>query len=281
MSYNNQGVWYRNAYFWEGQGFDNCLGHPQQQGEYHHHVNPRCLYDYTNTAVHSPIIGYSFDGYPIYGAWAFTFTNGTGPIKRMQSSYTTTTTTTRTNGPAVDNTYPVGCFMEDYVYTPGSGDLDDHNGRWCVTPEYPQGTYAYFATLNSSLTPEFPYTMYKTYYGIVQAGNTGGGSGHNTISESVTTYSPGATGLSENNLNLNYMLFPNPAQNYVHLFIDPIAQNNFDITVTDVNGKVVVTEHNIQPTIMYSFDLTKLSKGVYYFNIKNDKINRTEKILVN
>src|SRR5215216_2637480 len=38
QSYNNAGVWNRNAYYWEGQGFDNCLGHPQQQGEYHHHV---------------------------------------------------------------------------------------------------------------------------------------------------------------------------------------------------------------------------------------------------
>jgi hypothetical protein len=33
MSYNNQGVWNRNAYYWEGGGFDDCLGHPQQQGE--------------------------------------------------------------------------------------------------------------------------------------------------------------------------------------------------------------------------------------------------------
>ena len=59
MSYNNAGVWNRNAYFWEGQGFDNCLGHPQQQGEYHHHVSPKCLYDINNSSVHSPIIGYA------------------------------------------------------------------------------------------------------------------------------------------------------------------------------------------------------------------------------
>jgi hypothetical protein len=28
MSYNNQDIWNRNAYFWEGPGFDACLGHP-------------------------------------------------------------------------------------------------------------------------------------------------------------------------------------------------------------------------------------------------------------
>jgi len=64
MSYNNLGIWHRNAYFFEGPGFDDCLGHPQQQGEYHHHVNPKCLYDATDSTHHSPILGFAFDGYP-------------------------------------------------------------------------------------------------------------------------------------------------------------------------------------------------------------------------
>jgi hypothetical protein len=281
MSYNNAGVWYRNAYFWEGSSFDNCLGHPAQNGEYHHHVSPSCLYSTTASTVHSPIIGYAFDGYPVYGAYAFTFTNGTGAIKRMQSSYTTTTTTTRVNGPAVSSTYPVGCFLEDYVYTAGSGDLDARNGRFCVTPEYPSGTYAYFVTLDASLNPQFPYTMYKTYYGVVQSGNTGPGGGHNTISETVTTYTI-TTGLKEGKANITYQLYPNPAsQGFIHLFIDAVNQNNFDVTITDVTGKVVKSEKNIQPTITYTFDLTRLQKGIYFLQIKNDKVTRTEKIVIN
>ena len=72
MSYQNQGIWNRNAYYWEGSGFDNCLGHPQQQGEYHHHVSPTCLYNDADSLNHSPVIGYAFDGFPIYGAYAFT-----------------------------------------------------------------------------------------------------------------------------------------------------------------------------------------------------------------
>src|ERR1041385_4147979 len=144
QSYNNQGIWNRNAYYWEGGGFDNCLGHPQQQGEYHHHVSPTCLYNQADSTHHSPIIGYAFDGFPIYGAYAYTNTNGTGPIKRMTSSYVLSSNTTRVNGPAVSATYPAGCFLEDYSYVQGSGDLDDRNGRFCVTPEYANGTYAYF-----------------------------------------------------------------------------------------------------------------------------------------
>lgn len=281
MSYNNQGIWNRNAYYWEGSGFDNCLGHPQQQGEYHHHVSPSCLYNINNNTVHSPIIGYSFDGFPVYGAYAYTNTNGTGAIKRMTSSYQATTTAARVNGPSVSSTYPVGCFIEDYQYVAGSGDLDARNGRFCVTPEYPNGTYAYFVTLDASLAPAFPYTFFGTYYGVVQAGNTGPGSGHNTISESVSTYT-GTTGIHEQQNDITYQLYPNPAsQGFIHLFIDAVAQNNFDVTITDVTGKIVRSEKNIQPTISYTFDLVGLPKGLYIMKIKNDKITRTEKIVIN
>src|SRR6185312_11438411 len=153
MTYNNDGVWHRNAYYFEGPSFDNCLGHPDQSGCYHHHVNPKCLYNDADSTHHSPIIGYAFDGYPIYGAYGYANTNGTGGIKRMRPSYqlrkmvnrdTLPTGAVATQfGPAVSATYPLGDFMEDYKYIAGSGDLDTNNGRFCITPEYPNGTYAY------------------------------------------------------------------------------------------------------------------------------------------
>src|SRR6218665_911877 len=201
QSYNNAGVWNRNAYYWEGPGFDNCLGHPQQQGEYHHHVSPKCLYNMNNTQSHSPLIGYAFDGFPVYGAYAYANTNGTGGIKRMESSYVLSTNSSRTNGPAVGGNYPAGCFIEDYVFTQGAGDLDFRNGRFCITPEYPQGIYAYFVTLDASGQPAFPYTFFKSYYGVVQSGNIGNGpqdpGGHNTINETTTVYVPNGTGIGE------------------------------------------------------------------------------------
>ena len=65
--------------------------------------------------------------------------------------------------------------------------MDARNGRFCITPEYPSGTYAYFVTINSALAPIFPYTFYGTYYGVVQTGNTLNG-GHNTIPGTATQY---------------------------------------------------------------------------------------------
>lgn len=62
--------------------------------------------------------------------------------------------------------YPMGSFVEDYEYT-GNGNLDRRNGRYCVTPEFPGGTYAYFMTLDGSNNPAFPYILGDQFYGEV------------------------------------------------------------------------------------------------------------------
>jgi hypothetical protein len=265
QSYNNAGLWNRNAYYWEYPSFDNCLGHPQQQGEYHHHVNPKCLYDDTDSTHHSPIIGWAFDGFPVYGAYAYADTLGGGGIKRMKSSYTTVTTSSRSNGPTVSTQYPIGCFIEDYVYQAGLGDLDAHNGRYCVTPEYPQGTYAYFVTINDSLNPVFPYTMYGTYYGVVQTGNTGPNSGHVTVSESTTTFNGNTTDVNDLKHTLEMEVMPNPTNDYVFVYMDVNAPNNVKASVYDLTGKLLQTRENLQPSIAYSFDFTSYPAGIYVF----------------
>ena len=60
--------------------------------------------------------------------------------------------------------YPLGSFVEDYVFV-DDGHLDRRNGRFCITPEFPGGTYAYFMTLDASNQPEFPYILGDEYYG--------------------------------------------------------------------------------------------------------------------
>ena len=57
--------------------------------------------------------------------------------------------------------FVAGYFTEDYYYD-ASGDLDEHNGRFCKTPEFTQGIYAYFATVDNLVEPEFPYYIGHT-----------------------------------------------------------------------------------------------------------------------
>jgi len=50
---------------------DSCCGHPQQTGVYHYHKYPSCVKSpfADNGKQHSPIIGFGFDGFPVYGPY--------------------------------------------------------------------------------------------------------------------------------------------------------------------------------------------------------------------
>lgn len=196
-SYNNQNVWHQNANVVEAVSFDAAPGHPAPlQGQsgnpipgiYHYHQDPLGLLnqlDPGNTGQHhSPLLGFAFDGFPIYGPYGYANANGTGGIKRMASGYSLRSITQRTTlpsgqaassaGPDVSATYPLGYYLEDYSFTAGAGDLDQFNGRFAVTPEYPNGTYAYFATMDASGKAAYPYIVGPTYYGVVQTDDISG-----------------------------------------------------------------------------------------------------------
>lgn len=187
FSYQNQGVWRQNANVFEAASFDAAKGHPQQQGNYHYHQRPTALIeqlDPGNTGQkHSPIIGFAFDGFPIYGPYGFANADGTGGVERMETGYRTRNITVRNTlangqsvlpGPTVASV-ALGSYVEDYEYIAGLGDLDQYNGRFAVTPEYPEGTYAYFATIDAAGAPVYPYLIGPQYYGVVDTGNLQGG----------------------------------------------------------------------------------------------------------
>jgi hypothetical protein len=163
---------------------------------------------------HSPILGWVRDGFPVYGPYGYSnASNAASGLRRMVSGYQlrngalgtdNLAATGRTSipswavrlynvssnqsGPAVSTTYPLGRYMEDNAYlgdlgyTPGVDfDLDEYNGRWCVTPEFPGGTYAYFVAIGANGLPVFPYNIGRAFYG------TPSGAGVTTLAESVTT----------------------------------------------------------------------------------------------
>ena len=139
---------------------------------YAHLANPISLRNIlldTNPNNHSPILGFAYDGNPIYGPYGYTDPlNPSSSMKRMETSYRLKTE--RVGGPSVAD-YPLGQFIEDYRYQHRFGDLDDNNGRYCATPDYPDGVYAYFITIDSNNTPQFPYIIGDKYYSIPAESN--------------------------------------------------------------------------------------------------------------
>jgi len=221
------GVWLRDALFGEVETFDPCLAHQPGQGQYHNHVQPICLRSQLGDNVqivatgragsvyrekaapwtHSPILGWSLDGYPIYGPYGYSDPrNASSVVKRMKSGYRLREITRRDSlpdwalgyhpnvaqvlpasqqGPLVNERFPLGRYVEDYEFVSGLGDLDPFNGRIAITPDFPNGSYAYFVTLKDDGNPAFPYIIGLQYYGSVR---TQAGQGAATVPGDALDY---------------------------------------------------------------------------------------------
>ena len=175
--------WQRDATVWELAGQDAANGHPApvaggtpiggfEEGEYHHHFNPTSLRTQLgdNGTSHSPILGFAYNGFPVYGPFGFANADGTGGVVRMESSYRLKTGPRPTGPNDPGGTYD-GSYLQDWEYVAGLGHLNEHNMRFAVTPEYPGGTQAYYLTLNSGLTTMYPHIVGPNYFGVVVAEN--------------------------------------------------------------------------------------------------------------
>ena len=183
---------------------------------------------------HSPILGWVRDGLPIYGPYGYSNAlDSASGVRRMVSGFqlrngvngTDNLTTAgrgtipawaqrlynvgaAQSGPAVSTTYPIARYMEDYAYlgdltnsATGTNfqqgvefDLNEYNVRYCVTPEFPGGTYAYFVSIETNGTPKYPNNIGRAFFGSPT------GSSQTSIGETVTTnYIGGAS----NTLTIN------------------------------------------------------------------------------
>ncbi len=281
--------WNRDAIVAERVGFDCAKGHPAM-GNYHHHQNPSAfnldldiisnicdlyladgLYAIDST-VHSPLIGYAYDGFPIYGAYGYKNTDGTGGLVRMKSGYQLRNITARTHhangtdvpdGPLVSTAFPPGYFREDYEFVthPEPDYLDEHNGRFCVTPEYPQGIYAYFATVDAEWNSAYPYVVGPTFYGVRTATKV------QTITEPVTTYNPSTGTNTVEQVSMEVGVFPNPSGEFFAVQVQGLLENEARVQLFSENGSLM-QETAIQPgsTICY-LDARTLYAGVYMVKV--------------
>lgn len=286
--------WNRDAIPAEKKGFDCAKAHPAM-GNYHHHQNPSAfnldllvtsticdtypadgLY-VINTTQHSPLLGFAYDGFPIYGAYGYANTDGTGGITRMKSSYQLRNTTTRTNGPAVSSTYFLGYFREDYEYVAHPLDpsyLDEHNGRFCKTPEYPNGIYCYFTTVDANHNSAYPYVIGPTFYGNVTASKV------TSISETTTTYSPALGTSTFENGKFKATVYPNPAQNFIAIQTQT-AKNDMNIELIDELGKVVTRNKLLQGSTLSIIETDSVYNGIYFLKISDAQDVKTFKVVIN
>ena len=296
--------WNRDAIPAERGGFDCAKGHPAN-GNYHHHQNPSAfnldlvvvsnicdLYAADGLYVidpqqHSPLIGFAYDGFPIYGAYGFANADGTGGIERIRSSYQMRNITVRntsptgqavTSGPAVSTTYPLGYFREDYEFISHTEPyyLDEHNGRFCVTPEYPNGTYAYFCTVDENWNSAYPYAVGPTFYGLKTASKVA------SITEATTTYSPLTAGLSGSGMDaIGVTVFPNPASDLIAIQVSGMLRTNLPVSLHDMTGRLLQQTQIAQGSTIWHLDTRTLHDGAYLVRIGsgNEVVTRSVQIV--
>jgi hypothetical protein len=298
-------VWNRDAVVAERIGFDCAKGHPAM-GNYHHHQNPSAfkldlnvistvcnLYDadglyIINANQHSPLIGFAYDGFPIYGAYAYKNTDGTGGIVRMKSSFKWRNITTRTTnasgatvtaGPVVSTTYPLGYFREDYEFIAPSASqsdyLDEHNGRFCITPEYPLGTYAYFCTVDSNHNSAYPYVVGPTFYGIRNVIKV------TTITEPVTIYNSIPSAISNANFkSIDVTVYPNPANDIIAIQLNNMLNDNLSVSLYDMSGRLINKTTLYQGSTIAYFDTKTLYAGDYLIAVSDGQHKLTKMISI-
>lgn len=250
-----------------------------------------------NAATHGPLIGFAPDGFPIYGGYGYTNPlDASTPIKRITPSYRLRNITARTTlpdgtaavGPTLTQMIQIagttgtsnqlqavlGAYLEDFEYVAGLGDLDENNGRFCKTPEYPNGIYCYFATIDANNKPVYPYLLGKYYHGVVL------GSTHATISETVTTYTP-ALSVANNNLDqIGLSLFPNPSSDIAVIQSYAPTVSDLKIEMFDINGKLILEDTLKQGSTMCYLNLEAVYSGVYFVKISDNKNSITKKVVV-
>lgn len=295
--------WNRDAIPAEMLGFDCSKAHPAM-GNYHHHQNPSAfkldlnvvsticnLYDADglyaiDSTMHSPLIGYAYDGFPIYGAYGYKNADGGGGITRIKSSYQLRNITQRTahadgtdvdDGPDIDPTYFLGYFREDYEYVahPGQEEyLDEHNGRMCVTPDYPNGTYAYFATVDSNWNSAYPYVVGPTFYGISANRSV------NAITEETTIYTENASSISNNDFELSVSIFPNPSSDLIAIQMNGLVDEDVQVTLMDISGKLISKTSIPRGSTIAYFDVQTVYEDTYLVTLFDGVHQMTRKVII-
>jgi len=90
-------------------------------------------------------------------------------------------------------------------------------------------------------------------------------------------------GISENVLyNANIQLFPNPTSGYVNLrSIGDVFQGDVHIMVSDIQGRTILQlRENFQGNNLVQFNMSNLTRGIYFVNIMGEDGKRAVKKLI-
>lgn len=194
----------------------------------------------------------------------------------------------------------VGVHTITYAYENTNG-CENFATKTIEVYDIPTVTLTSFDTVNDS-EPAFELTgglpLGGTYTGN---GVTGGffdasiaGIGMHTITYTYTDATNGCINTAQQTIEveetlgvndiangINFNLYPNPNNGILNLTINSLNYQNFEAKIINQIGITVVNKKiNISDNTNYSFDLTNLTTGIYFFSIRNEDVNYVKRIIV-
>ncbi|MCB0477315.1 MAG: T9SS type A sorting domain-containing protein, partial [Crocinitomicaceae bacterium] len=86
-------------------------------------------------------------------------------------------------------------------------------------------------------------------------------------------------GLQENEAtDFDVVVFPNPSAGNFQVRLTGTANGAFDYQIIDITGKVIQTGSESQRN--FDMDLTNLESGIYYLNMINNGVVKTNKLII-
>lgn len=248
--------------------------HSNGGGQYHYHGIPIVYFTDSlgiDGTVHSPLIGYAADGFPIYYKYLYNDPNdANSAISAFSSGHSLKPGNRPGDGiTAPDGPYN-GFYVEDYEFLDPNWELDECNGRFGKTPEYPDGTYYYVMTDN------WPYIP-RCFYGTVVDNtfrigmNCPPSNAEMDCSEEVIN---SAIILDQSNI----VIAPNPASSVLQILLDDplLSAKISQISIYDLNGKVWFS----QSIFVQELHVSHIPAGTYFLQIDTEDSQITQKIML-
>lgn len=253
-------------------GIDINDAHVQPTGKYHYHGDPTNFIATLGISAnaHSPNMGWAADGFPMY--YKYVYADAMDPnsgIIEATSCYQLKSGTRPGNGTSAPNGSYDGTFVEDYEYNGSIGGcvLDQCNGRFGVTPDFPNGTYYYV------MTSEFPVVP-RCFAGTPDMSFSVGPSFAGCATSNAAEYCSALTvSIPASEINDRLIIYPVPTDSEI-LNVDFAGEQELhpaSVTILDNTGRLIRTEAYNQKV-----SLTGLPTGIYYikFSFENTEITK-------
>ena len=129
--------------------------------------------------------------------------------------------------------------------------------------EYPNGTYAYFATVDENWNSVYPYAIGPTFYGQYQNRSV------NSVDENTTVYEKSAS--IDAKAKMEIQIFPNPSAELIAVQTKGLNLNTLSVHMLSINGEEVYKgQINSGQTLSY-ISTEALYSGMYILVVRSNK----------